>query len=136
MRRAARFGDGWMPYLYSPNRYAASVARIRELATEEGRDLSDFEWYAFVFVNADPDGRRAREDAARTLGGNYNQDFRAMIDRVAAAGTPADVRQRIQDFVDAGARHFVFVPATGGGSPDPIITRLFQDVLPNLVSAK
>jgi alkanesulfonate monooxygenase SsuD/methylene tetrahydromethanopterin reductase-like flavin-dependent oxidoreductase (luciferase family) len=28
MRRAARLGDGWMPYLYSPERYARSVETI------------------------------------------------------------------------------------------------------------
>ena len=31
MRRAALIGDGWMPYLYSPRRYAASVTRILEI---------------------------------------------------------------------------------------------------------
>jgi probable F420-dependent oxidoreductase len=136
MRRAARLGDGWMPYLYSPRRYAASVERIHEFAKDEGRDLTGFEWFAFIFVNAHPDGRRAREEAARTLGGTYNQDFRDMIDRVAAAGTPDEVRQKIEDFVDAGARHFIFVPAAGDGNPDLVLHRLFQEVLPGLAAAK
>src|SRR5438105_14893349 len=67
MRRAALLGDGWMPYLYSPRRYAASVDTIRERAADAGRDLADFGWYLFVFVNVDPDGSRAREGAARAL---------------------------------------------------------------------
>ena len=49
MRRAAVLGDGWMPYLYSPRRYAASVSRIRQIADEAGRDLRSFEWYAVRF---------------------------------------------------------------------------------------
>ena len=32
MLRAVRFGDGWMPYFYSPERYQISVAKINELA--------------------------------------------------------------------------------------------------------
>ncbi|MBI4769545.1 MAG: LLM class flavin-dependent oxidoreductase [Chloroflexi bacterium] len=32
MRRAARFGDGWLPYFYSPAQYKESVARITALA--------------------------------------------------------------------------------------------------------
>ena len=36
MRRAARLGDGWMPYLYSARRYRESVARIREHAEAAG----------------------------------------------------------------------------------------------------
>jgi probable F420-dependent oxidoreductase len=130
MRRAALLGDGWMPYLYSPRRYAASVARIREVANEAGRDLSSFDWYAFVFVNVDPDGARAREGAARAMGGTYNQDFRAMVDNVAAAGTSDEVRTKIQEFADAGARHFIFAPAAGAGDPDAIVRRLLEEVIP------
>jgi probable F420-dependent oxidoreductase len=132
MRRAARIGDGWMPYLYSPRRYAASVQRIRTIAAEEGRDLQGFDWYAFVFVNVNADGDQAREAAAATMGGNYNQDFRAMVDSVAAAGTPGEVRSRLQDFVDAGARHFVFMPAAGTDNPDPIVKRLVDEIMPAL----
>jgi probable F420-dependent oxidoreductase len=130
MRRAALLGDGWMPYLYSPRRYAASVGRVREIATEAGRDLSGFDWYAFVFFHVDPDGQRAREEAARAMGGTYNQDFRAMVDNVAAAGTADEVRTKIEQFVDAGARHFIFAPAAGAGDPDLIVRRLLEEVLP------
>ena len=40
MRRAARLGDGWMPYLYSPRRYADSVTTVKATAAAEQRDLS------------------------------------------------------------------------------------------------
>ncbi len=132
MRRAALIGDGWMPYLYSPRRYAASVARIREIAGEAGRDLSAFGWYAFVFVNVDPDGQMARQEAARTMGGQYAQDFQQMVDNVAAAGTPNEVRTRVQQFVDAGVRHLIFAPAAGAGDPDTVVHRLMEEVVPAL----
>ena len=106
MRRAATLGDGWFPYLYSPRRYAASVTTITEAAEEAGRDLAGFEWCVWVFFNINPDGDVAREQAARTMGGTYNQDFRAMIDRVAAAGTAREVTEKLREFYDAGARHF------------------------------
>jgi len=132
MRRAARLGDGWMPYLYSPSRYAASVATIRETAAVDRRDLTDFEWFAFVFVNIDDDGDRAREDAARFLGGTYSTgDFKAMIDHVAAAGTTDEVSATLQAFVDAGARHFVFTPMVRGDAR-LLLDRLVGDVLPRL----
>jgi probable F420-dependent oxidoreductase len=132
MRRAARLGDGWMPYLYSPRRYAESVATIRETAAAHRRDLTAFEWVAFVFVNIDGDGDRAREDAARFLGGTYNKgDFSAMIDRVAAAGTAEQVTATLQAFVDAGARHLVFTPMVRA-DPRPLLDRLVGEVLPRL----
>jgi probable F420-dependent oxidoreductase len=132
MRRAALLGDGWMPYLYSPRRYGESVATIREIATREGRDLGGFEWCAFVFVGVDSDGDRARERTAEFLGGTYTTgDFAAMIDRVAAAGTPDEVTATLQAFVDAGARHLIFTPAVRGSSRE-LLDRLFAEVVPRL----
>ena len=132
MRRAARLGDGWFPYLYSPERYAASVATVRAEAVAVGRDLDaeGFGWYVFVFVNVDPDGDAARAAVARTLGGTYDQDFAPMVDRVAAAGTVAEVTARLCAFVDAGARHLVFTPAVGDGDPGPVVDRLVHEVVP------
>jgi probable F420-dependent oxidoreductase len=133
MRRAAVLGDGWMPYLYSARRYAASAQTIRQIAAEAGRDLAGFGWYLFVFVNVDTDGDRAREGAARTMGGNYQQDFKEMVDSVAVAGTPHEVIGKLQAFVDAGVRHFIFMPSPGpGGNPDPIVQRLLNEVIPSV----
>ena len=131
MRRAARLGDGWMPYMYSARRYAASVETIRAEAAAAGRDLTDFEWYVFLFVSVDDDGDRARRQAAETMGGTYDQDFMAMVDRVAAAGTAAEVQARVEEFVAAGARHFIFSPAAGrDGDPDRIVRTLAEEIVP------
>jgi probable F420-dependent oxidoreductase len=131
MRRAALLGDGWMPYLYSPRRYASSVARIRDLADEVGRNLDLFEWYAFIFVYVHPDGRRARRKAAKMMGGTYDQDFGPMVDSVAAAGTAEEVLERVEQFVAAGARHLIFLPATRQTADyDAIVRQLVEEVVP------
>jgi alkanesulfonate monooxygenase SsuD/methylene tetrahydromethanopterin reductase-like flavin-dependent oxidoreductase (luciferase family) len=132
MRRAATLGDGWFPYMYSPRRYAASVETVKEAAAAAGRDLAGFEWYVWVFVNANADGDTAREEAARSMGGTYNQDFGPMVDSVAAAGTVEEVTAKLQAFYDAGARHFVFSPATAGADIQPVVDRLFGDIVPAL----
>jgi len=132
MRRAAELGDGWMPYLYSPRRYASSVETICEVAQREGRDLNGFEWFCFVFVNVRADGDRARREAAEFLGGTYQQgDFDAMIRNIAAAGDVDDVTATLQAFVDAGARHFIFTPASRTDARG-ILDTLFADVVPRL----
>lgn len=132
MRRAATLGDGWFPYLYSPRRYAASVETVRAAAAANGRDLMGFGWYVWVFLNINTDGDLAREQAARSIGGTYDQDVRPMIDRVAAVGTPAEVLARLQAFHDAGARHFVFCPATADADPIPVVEQLLDDLVPAL----
>jgi alkanesulfonate monooxygenase SsuD/methylene tetrahydromethanopterin reductase-like flavin-dependent oxidoreductase (luciferase family) len=128
MRRAAARGDGWMPYLYSPERYARSVATVREHAETIGRDLSSFTWYAYVFVSLDDDRTRARRTAAEFLGGTYSQDFDAMIDRVACAGDVDQVVDRLTAFVDAGVDHFVLAPC--GHDRHTTSLRLLDEVLP------
>jgi alkanesulfonate monooxygenase SsuD/methylene tetrahydromethanopterin reductase-like flavin-dependent oxidoreductase (luciferase family) len=114
MRRAATMGDGWMPYLYSPERYAASVAEVRVHADAAGRDLTGFAWMAFVFVNVAERASDARADAAAFFGGTFRQDVEGFLDRVAAVGTAAQVAARLAAFVDAGARHLIIAPATSG----------------------
>ena len=131
MRRAALLGDGWMPYLYSARRYAASVETVRAAAAEAGRDLSTFEWFAFVFVNVDDDGDRARAETAEFVGGTYRQDFTSMVSSVAVAGTPAEVTEQLQAFVDAGARHFILATATRSRAWE-VVQVLTTDVMPAL----
>lgn len=131
MRRAATLGDGWMPYLYSARRYADSVATIRQLADDAQRDLTTFEWFAFVFVNVHDDGDTARDEAAAFLGGNYSQDFQQMLGKVAIAGSPDEVVRGLQQFVEAGARHLVLTPATRTRAED-VAERIVSTVLPRV----
>ena len=108
-----------MPYLYSPERYARSVATIRELAADHDRSLDGFLWMAYVMVSVDVNRERAREHAARFLGTTYSQDFTEFIDRVSVAGPLEQVVERLMAFVHAGARHLVFLPCQDGASQAP-----------------
>jgi probable F420-dependent oxidoreductase len=135
MRRAAVLGDGWMPYLYSPRRYAMSVAAIRKAASDAHRDLSNFAWLAFIFVNVNSDRDAARHEAASSMRMNYDQDFAAYIDKVAAAGTPDDVVTKLTAFIEAGARHIVLAPAARGDAADPLLRRLAREVIPRVRAA-
>ncbi len=133
MRRAALLGDGWLPYLFSAERYHDSVDRITRTAREAGRSLDGFQWHAFVFVNVHRDPKTAQEEVVDFLGGTYHQDFSEFIDRVAVAGDTRQVGQRLQAYVDAGARHFVFVPASRTDAP-AVRRRLVSEVLPGLAA--
>jgi probable F420-dependent oxidoreductase len=50
LRRAVRFGDGWMPMTGEPAKLAAPVARLRELAADAGRAAPE----VVAFTGFDP----------------------------------------------------------------------------------
>jgi alkanesulfonate monooxygenase SsuD/methylene tetrahydromethanopterin reductase-like flavin-dependent oxidoreductase (luciferase family) len=131
MRRAAWLGDGWMPYLISPGAYARSVSAIAGEAAAAGRDLAGFEWLVFLYCSVRRDGERARGDVAAFLGGAYGDKPRAMLDKIAPAGTPEEVASRLQAYVDAGARHVIISPAAHEDTLE-IVELAAREVLPRL----
>jgi probable F420-dependent oxidoreductase len=131
MRRAARLGDGWMPYLVSANAYARSVRTIEDAARAAGRTLDGFEWMVYLYCSVRRDGDRARNDVASFLGGAYGDKPNAMLDRIAPAGTPAEVAVRIQEYVDAGARHVIVSPAAHDDTLE-VVRLAAEEVLPQL----
>ncbi len=133
MRRAARIGDGWMPYLFSARRYAESVGVIRAEAEACGRSLDGFSWLAYLPISVDDDPAAARERAAAFLGGTYRQDFDAMLDRVAVTGTPDEVTGKLQEYVDAGARHLILLPAVRENGL-AMLTRILTDIAPRVAA--
>jgi alkanesulfonate monooxygenase SsuD/methylene tetrahydromethanopterin reductase-like flavin-dependent oxidoreductase (luciferase family) len=131
MRRAARLGDGWMPYLVSPEAYARSVETITAEATAADRELTGFEWMVFLYCSIRPDGDRARADVASFLGGAYGDKPSAMLDKIAPAGTPDEVAARLQAYVDAGVRHVVISPAAHDDTLE-VVRLAATEVLPQL----
>ena len=110
MRRAVRYGDGWLPYFYSPDRYRDSVAKITRFAADEGRELEGFQWAFFPYIAIYPTVAEAAEAAAEALGGRYlyGGDFINVVKNYCLLGTPEQCVERLQEYIDAGARHIIF----------------------------
>ena len=97
IRRAARFGNGWLPYMYTPEKLAESVAKIRE---HTGRVVRTG---LFIFFAVHEDGDKAREMATERLSKQYNQDFSKLVPKYALAGSTDDCAARLREYVEAGA---------------------------------
>ncbi|MBO19534.1 MAG: LLM class F420-dependent oxidoreductase [Chloroflexi bacterium] len=110
MSRAARFGDGWMPYFYDPERYRDSVGKINRFAQEAGRDMSNFQWAHFPYISIYPTEQEAAEVAAEQLGGRYlyGGEFLSIVRKYCLLGTVEQCADRLQEYIEAGARHIVF----------------------------
>ena len=104
MRRAARYGDGWLPYMYTPEQLADSFAKIKAYGAEIERDMSNFQPGLFIFTNVNEDSKIAATQAAETLGRTYAQDFSQLVHKYALVGNPDQVQARLKEYIDAGAR--------------------------------
>ena len=60
MRRAAKYADGWLPYMYTPEQLADSITKIRAYGEDLGRDMSDFTFGMYVFTAIKTNQRNPR----------------------------------------------------------------------------
>ena len=111
IRRAARHGDGWLPYMVSPGRYARGLASLDEQARAAGRGPARFHGVV-LFAHVDDDGEQARAEAIAHLSERYGMPFeRHHVERLCVVGTPEECLARIDEYRAAGAEHISFNPA-------------------------
>ena len=110
-KRAARYGDGWLPYMYTPERLAQSIEAIAGYRQDEGNP-TPVESGMFVFFCCHEDNDTAVEYAAERLSKQYAQDFSQLVHKFAIAGDPDRCVARLREYIDAGARTVVLSAAS------------------------
>ena len=108
VRRTARYGDGWFPYLITPEAYQKSVQIIRAMAKEYGRGDYPFTLACNLFWSVGDDYEEALEAAA--AGNRHSRNRKEFSAKYDIVGTPKDCIKRIRDFVDIGLRHVIVKP--------------------------
>jgi alkanesulfonate monooxygenase SsuD/methylene tetrahydromethanopterin reductase-like flavin-dependent oxidoreductase (luciferase family) len=101
LRRAARFGDGWLSGLQTPDEFEASVSRLRQLAEEEGRPCPLAGIVLHVAVGTAPAHELLAACAAFAQSSYGLSSERA--EELAIGGAPEKVADEIGRFLDAGA---------------------------------
>lgn len=132
MRRAGRYGDVWMPYLVSPQKLAASLARVREFAHLHGRGESAVRGAVYCWSAVDADANWARQTAIETVSRIYQQDFTELADSHLVVGSPQQVIDRLGEYTEAGATSVVFAPACPDSELARVIDTFVADVMPAL----
>lgn len=105
MDRAAKYADGWDPFYMTPEMYRDSVSYIRRSAAKLGRDVSSIEWALTTHWLIRDSYDDALEQAAKRL--RYGRDLAERVGRYDILGSPADIIKRLEQYVDAGVRHFI-----------------------------
>ncbi len=132
IRRAGHFADVWMPYMYTPEQMARSLAEVRASAEAAGRDPSAVRGAIFCWGGVDPDAARARQEVVDGVSSVYQQDFSALADRYLLHGDPDRVIARVREYGEAGADTLVFSPVGDGDRRREILDSFTGAVLPRL----
>ncbi|MFN0092292.1 MAG: LLM class flavin-dependent oxidoreductase [Acidimicrobiales bacterium] len=130
MRRAARYGDAWMPYMYSPEMLADSMSKIGAFTEKAGRPAGSVRGAAFAFTCVHEDGDTALKMANKAMSTTYNQDFTSLVGKYAIAGSPDMCRARVQEYLDAGARTVIFAHGCPAGYIEQNTRLLAEEVIP------
>jgi len=126
MRRAARFGDGWIPYMYSAQMLTDSLDSIA--AQRVGLPPIEAGAYLWSCVHEDPSV--AFDYAMTTLARTYRQDFAARAESYLVVGDPDHCAERVLEYVRAGARRIIFASACPAHYIDTQLELLATRVVP------
>ena len=134
MKRAVKHGDGWLPYFYSPERYADSVNKIKLIADDESKSLDQFQWGVFPYIAIYPTVDEAAKVAAEALGGRYlyGGDFIDIVKNYCILGPPKTCIERLNEYVEAGARHIIFSVAAPREDRARHIETIANEIIPGL----
>jgi probable F420-dependent oxidoreductase len=113
LRRAARYGDGWISAFASERKLARLIETLRGFLAEEKRPADDFTLGTFLFANVGPDPARALAEGAEYVRRVYRLDGAAIVERFGAAGPVEHCVARVRAQVEAGAQYIVLSPVCG-----------------------
>jgi alkanesulfonate monooxygenase SsuD/methylene tetrahydromethanopterin reductase-like flavin-dependent oxidoreductase (luciferase family) len=108
LRRAGRFGDGWMALWVSPRRFAEGATVVAEAAAAAGRTGVAWrhEHQGWCFFGEDPGS--ATERGRRVMEDLYRLPFE-QFQRYTPCGPAALVAEALMPFVELGVRQFNLV---------------------------
>lgn len=108
MKRVAKYGTGWMPYMYTPEMLGESMSKIAEFSVAADRAADAVEGGLFIFTCVHESRDRALELANEQLSKQYNQDFTKLVGKYTISGSPDDCIEQINAYREAGAETIIF----------------------------
>ena len=133
MKRAAKYGDGWQPYMYTAAQVAESVVKIKGFADDIGRKLPvDFAITTFLYVSMDEDVQVARNKAIEQLSYRFNMPFEKIVDKYCAYGPAERIIEELQTYVDAGTNNLIVALVMPEDERMNYVAKFSEEILPIL----
>ena len=136
MSRAARLGDGWLPYLYRPSHYSRSVDTLKGLLAKRGRTADGFGWGLHLMTALAATREESISLAAASLRAGYKYDgsYEELAERYVLLGPPDAAANRLEEFHDAGARDVLLSWMVPADRIEEQIKSVGRNVIPRLKS--
>jgi len=128
LRRVGRLADGWLVSSVTPKEIAAGIEAIRSHAAEAGREVPDDHYGVLVPYLIAP----SREEAERLAGPSIRRRQDLAPEEYSALGTAEQVREKLREYIDAGATKFVMRPYGPKESLRGQVEILAKEVIPVL----
>jgi alkanesulfonate monooxygenase SsuD/methylene tetrahydromethanopterin reductase-like flavin-dependent oxidoreductase (luciferase family) len=109
VRRAGRFGEGWLASWCSADRYAEAVALCEAAAVESGRDEVTWRHGYQGWIGVGKDRNDGRELLAPAMESFYRMPF-APFEKYCAVGTIDDIAGYLEPYRAAGCSTFNLTP--------------------------
>lgn len=106
MERAAKYGNGWVPYFITPQRYAKCVEFLHELCQRHERSLASIRLGLLQYI-AIGEPHAAKEAAMEHVQKMYHLT-EEQVDRYCIYGSSEQCVEKLKGFVDVGVQHFAF----------------------------
>ena len=133
MKRAAKYGDGWQPYMYTASQVAESVDKVMGFADDIGRDLPpDFAFTTFMYVSMHDDVEEARNRAIEQLSYRFNMPFEKIVDKYCAYGPNDRIISELKTYVDAGTNNLIVALVMPEEERMGYVAKFAEEILPAL----
>ena len=137
MRRAARLGDGWQPYMYTAQQFHDSVGKVKGFAKEADRELSDnFAFTSFMYVSMHENVETARNNAIEQMTFRFNLPAEKIVDKYCAYGPDERIIENLESYVRAGANKLIVALIMPPEERMDYVERFATNILPELQKMK
>lgn len=133
LKRAATAGDGWLTYFYTPEAFTKSWTKIRNFATEAGKDPDGLMNANQLPIMVGPSREAVQDEMMDWL--NKEWDFPSNSDcsrDSAIMGTPEECVTQLERQYEVGVQKIIFVPYKYRPDQVEIIAR---EIVPRLRQA-
>lgn len=129
MRRAGRLGDGWIPSFIAPDAFRIGVAKTQAFATEAGREVPADHFGVLCYFHLDDDPATARAAAMPFVPRGRADE--ATLERCTAFGPTELLRERLEQYVAAGASKFILRPMCEPERMLDQLARVADEIVPD-----